>query len=75
MPKKKSRGKGNIFKPTYRKADGSLVETAWYHVRWTDARGRQRKEKAAPTHVQAKEVLLKKLQGVADERQAFAGRI
>ena len=57
MAKRKSRGKGGIFKPTYKKSDGTVAETDWWHIRYTDAHGRQRKEKAAPTHGQAKEVL------------------
>ena len=47
MVRRKRNSSGAIFKPKDRLRDGTLVKTAWYHVRWTDARGRQHIEAVA----------------------------
>jgi len=47
--------------------DGTIEkrESKWWYIRWTDASGKRKKKKAAPTHAQAKEVLTAKLAEVA----------
>lgn len=61
-----------IYKERYKvkRPDGTVEvrETEWYYVRWTDASGKQQKQKAAPTYSQAREVLTQRLKDVADER-------
>ncbi len=61
-----------IFREKYKvkRPDGTVEtrQSKWYYIRWTDARGRRRKLKAAPTYEQAREVLAHKQKEVADER-------
>jgi len=51
--------------------DGTIKrrESDYYYVRWTDAKGKQRKKKAAPKYDQAKKIYLKKLEEVAAEKE------
>jgi hypothetical protein len=66
---------GRVFRPEYtlRHPDGTTERrrTAWYHVEYLDATGRTRRRKAAPTHELAKEILRKRQEDVAKERQGI----
>jgi len=50
--------------------DGTIErrESDDYYIRWTDAKGKQRKKRAAPKYDQARKIYLKKLEEVAAEK-------
>ena len=63
---------GRIFRPSYsvKRPDGSTERrrTSWYHVEWTDGRGRTRRKKAASSTELAREILRKAEEEVSAER-------
>jgi len=63
---------GRVFKPKYpvKQADGTVKtrRTDWYHIEYTDALGKTRHKRAAPTYDLAKEVLRKAEEEVAKQK-------
>ncbi len=66
---------GRVYKPEYTVTlkDGTTErrKTAWYHVEYTDARGKTRHRKASPTHDLAKEILRKLEEEAGQERHGL----